>query len=161
MMADSRTGVRVQSPGQMERGLYIAASGMVAEMVRQDQTANDLANASTHGYKGDRATQRSFGDLLVTNTATGQTVGPVGLGAEVDSVVTDLTPGPIRQTDQPLDFAVEGDGYFAVRTPQGVEYTRNGQFAVSPQETLVTALGAQVLGQNGAPVRVGQGGKVA
>ncbi|MEA2467721.1 MAG: flagellar basal-body rod protein FlgF, partial [Thermoleophilaceae bacterium] len=46
----------------MERGLYIAASGMLSEMVRQDQIANDLANASTPGYKSDRATQRSFGD---------------------------------------------------------------------------------------------------
>jgi len=144
----------------MERGLYIAASGMTAEMVRQDQLANDLANASTPGYKGDRATQRTFGDILLSNSMTGAPVGPLTFGTRVDSVVTDLTPGPLRDTGQPLDFAVEGDGYFGVQTPQGVRYTRNGQFAVSPQGTLVTALGAQVLGQNGQPVRVGPGGKV-
>jgi flagellar basal-body rod protein FlgF len=145
----------------MERGLYIAASGMIAEQVRQDQLANDLANASTPGYRADRATQRSFGDLLLTNTASGQPVGPLGLGTRVDSVVTDLTPAPVRDTGQPLDFAVQGDGYFAVQTPQGVRYTRNGQFGLSPQGTLITALGAQVLGQNGQPVRVAAGGKVA
>ncbi len=55
----------------MERGLYIAASGMLSEMVRQDQIANDLANASTPGYKSDRATQRSFGDMLLANSVTG------------------------------------------------------------------------------------------
>jgi flagellar basal-body rod protein FlgF len=48
----------------MERGLYIAASGMVAEQMRQDQIANDLANSSTPGYKADRVTQRAFADLL-------------------------------------------------------------------------------------------------
>ena len=74
----------------MERGLYIAASGMLAEMVRQDQIANDLANASTPGYKADRATQKSFGDILLANTVSGQTVGPLGLGAQIDKIVTDV-----------------------------------------------------------------------
>jgi len=70
----------------MERGLYIAASGMLAEQVRQDQIANDLANGSTPGYKADRATQRSFGDILLANSVTGQTVGPLGLGSRIDSM---------------------------------------------------------------------------
>ncbi len=56
---------------RMDRGLYIAASGMLAEQIRQDQIANDLANASTPGYKADRTSQRSFGDLLLANSATG------------------------------------------------------------------------------------------
>ena len=54
----------------MDSGLYIAASGMLAEQVRQDQLANDLANTSTPGYKPDTATQHSFGALLLENTAT-------------------------------------------------------------------------------------------
>src|SRR5436305_1625267 len=132
LISASRTRSHSRSPGPMERGLYIAASGMVAEMVRQDQIANDLANASTPGYKADKATQRSFGDLLLSNTVTGQTVGPLGMGARIDRIVTDTTAAPIRQTGQPLDFAVEGDGWFGVRTAQGVRYTRNGQFALSP-----------------------------
>ncbi|GAC1322102.1 MAG: flagellar basal-body rod protein FlgF [Thermoleophilaceae bacterium] len=145
----------------MERGLYIAASGMMAEMVRQDQITNDLANASTPGYKADRSTQRSFGDLLLSNSVTGREVGPLGLGARVDSIVTDLAPGPTRDTGEPLDFAIAGQGYFAVRGARGVQYTRNGQFGVSAQGDLITSQGAQVLGQNGAPVRVGPGGRVA
>src|SRR4029450_6333070 len=55
----------------MERGLYIAASGMLAEMVRQDQIANDLANASTPGYKSDRSSQSSFGQMLLENRVSG------------------------------------------------------------------------------------------
>src|SRR5919108_368951 len=57
-------------PG-MDRGLYIAASGMLAEQIRQDQIANDLANASTPGYKSDRTAQRTFGDLLLASSAGG------------------------------------------------------------------------------------------
>ena len=141
----------------MERGLYIAASGMLSEMVRQDQIANDLANASTPGYKPDRTTQRSFGDLLLSNSRTGRPIGRLGLGVGVDGIVTDLSAGPIRLTEEPLDFAIAGDGFFAVRTPQGIRFTRNGQFSMSPQGTLVTALGAEVLGPGGAPVRVEDG----
>ena len=59
----------------MDRGLYIAASGMLAEQVRQGQISNDLANASTAGYKADRTTQQSFGSMLLTNSVTGATIG--------------------------------------------------------------------------------------
>ena len=144
----------------MERGLYIAASGMLAEMVRQDQIANDLANASTPGYKPDRATQRSFAELLLSNQQSGQPIGGLGLGVEIDSIVTDLSPGPIRDTGEPLDLAVEGEGFFAVNTPQGVRYTRNGQFAAAADGTLTTAQGFPVLGQNGQPVRLAADGTV-
>jgi flagellar basal-body rod protein FlgG len=144
----------------MERGLYIAASGMLSEMVRQDQIANDLANASTPGYKADRSTQRSFGDILLANSVTGQTVGPLGLGSRIDTITTDLTPAPARDTGEPLDFAVQGEGWFGVQTPQGVRYTRNGQFALSPQGTLIDGMGNQVLGKNGGPLTVPRGGRI-
>jgi len=144
----------------MERGLYIAASGMLAEMVRQDQITNDLANASTPGYKADRSTQKSFGDILLDNTVSGQPIGPLGLGARIDSIVTDTTPAPARDTGDPLDFAVVGDGWFQVQTPQGTRYTRNGQFALSPQGFLIDGMGNQVMGQGGGPVRAGANGKI-
>lgn len=144
----------------MERGLYIAASGMLAEMVRQDQITNDLANASTPGYKADRSTQRSFGDILLDNTVSGATVGPLGLGSRIDSIVTDTTPAAVRDTGEPLDFAVVGEGWFQVQTPQGTRYTRNGQFALSPQGTLIDGMGNQVMGQGGGPVRAGADGKI-
>src|SRR3712207_9459640 len=114
----------------MERGLYIAASGMLAEMVRQDQIANDLANASTPGYKADRSTQRSFGTMLLHNTRNGRAVGPLGMGVRIDGVRTDLSPGPIRETGEPLDFAISVNGFFAGQTRGGLRFTRNGQFTV-------------------------------
>jgi flagellar basal-body rod protein FlgF len=145
----------------MERGLYIAASGMLAEQVRQNQIANDLANSSTPGYKADRSSQRSFGDMLLQNSATGQTVGPLGLGVEIAKTTTDLSQAPIRDTGEALDFAIEGAGYFAIRTPQGVSYTRNGQFMRSSNGTLVDALGHQVLNKKGGAVQVKPDGTVA
>jgi flagellar basal-body rod protein FlgG len=145
----------------MERGLYIAAAGMVAEMVRQDQIANDLANAATPGYKSDRSQQRSFSDLLLQNTATGQTVGPLGSGPLITKQVTDLQPEALRDTGEPLDLAISGDGYFAVQTTRGIRYTRNGAFQSAADGTLADASGNKVLGTDGKPVKVAGDGTVS
>jgi flagellar basal-body rod protein FlgF len=141
----------------MDRGLYIAASGMLAEQIRQDQIANDLANASTPGYKADRTSQRTFGDLLLANSATGASVGPQSTAVQVDKIVTDFTAKPARETGEPLDFAISGDGFFAVQTAQGTRYTRNGQFSLDPQGRLVTAAGDAVLDANGNPITATDG----
>jgi flagellar basal-body rod protein FlgF len=141
----------------MDRGLYIAASGMLAEQIRQDQIANDLANASTPGYKADRTSQRTFNDLLLQNSATGATVGPQSTAVEVDRIVTDFTPNPTRDTGEPLDFAIVGEGFFAVQTGQGTRYTRNGQFALDAQGRLVTASGDPVLDANGRTITAANG----
>jgi flagellar basal-body rod protein FlgG len=144
----------------MDRGLYIAASGMLAEHIRQDQIANDLADAATPGYKRDRTARREFGELLPTNGANGATVGGQSTAVQVDNVETDFSPKPSRDTGEPLDFAITGVGFFGIRTAQGVRYTRNGQFTVSPHELLVTAQGDPVLGRGGRAVRVGDDGRV-
>jgi flagellar basal-body rod protein FlgF len=144
----------------MDRGLYVAASGMLAEQVRQDQIANDLANASTPGYKADRTAQRTFGELLLANRATGQTIGSQSTAVEVDTIETDFSPQPAKETGEPLDFAIVGEGFFAVQTGQGVRYTRNGQFTASAEGLLVTAQGDQVLGAGGGTIRVGAQGEV-
>jgi flagellar basal-body rod protein FlgF len=144
----------------MDRGLYIAASGMLAEQIRQDQIANDLANAATPGYKADRTAQREFGELLFSNRSNGAVVGAQSTAVQVDRVETDFSPKPSRDTGEPLDFAITGEGFFGVRTGHGVRYTRNGQFTVSPQGLLVTAQGDPVLGRGGRTVRVGADGRV-
>jgi flagellar basal-body rod protein FlgF len=144
----------------MERGLYIAASGMLAEQIRQDQIANDLANASTSGYKADRTSQHTFGDLLLDNSVTGAQVGSQSTAVQVDRIQTDFTPKPSRDTGEPLDFAVVGEGFFSIRTAQGTRYTRNGEFRADANGQLVTAEGNAVLGPNGQPVRVGADGRV-
>jgi flagellar basal-body rod protein FlgG len=145
----------------MDAGLYIAAQGMLVEQVRQDQLANDLANASTPGYKSDSTTQQDFGSLLLSNTSTGQQIGSISTGLRVGNIVTDLAPATLNQTGQPLDFAVQGSGFFAVSTAQGVRYTRDGQFSASAQGLLVDGQGNPVLSPTGATVPVSAKGTVA
>jgi flagellar basal-body rod protein FlgG len=144
----------------MERGLYIAAAGMVAEMVRQDQIANDLANSATPGYKADRSQQQSFSDLLLQNTQTGETVGKLGQGPLITKQVTDLTPEALRDTGEPLDLGIAGPGYFAVQTGKGVSYTRDGSFKAAANGTLTDQLGNTVLGTDRKPVKVNADGTV-
>jgi flagellar basal-body rod protein FlgF len=144
----------------MDAGLYIAASGMLAQQVREDQLANDLSNASTPGYKTDASVQQDFGAMLLANTASGQTIGPLNTGVRLGPPVTNLTPNPLHSTGQPLDFGIAGAGFFAVRTPQGIRYTRDGQFGASANGLLIDSQGNQVLSQNGAPIAVGAQGTV-
>lgn len=133
---------------------------MIAEQTRQDLIANDLANATTPGYKSDRATQRAFDEVLLQNTQTGAPVGPIGEGVAIDRQATDWSPQAMRPTGEPLDFAIQGEGFFAVRGAEGVQYTRNGRFSTSAAGVLTTATGETVLGRNGQPVRVGADGAV-
>lgn len=144
----------------MDLGLNIASAGMLAEQVQEDQISNDLANASTPGYKASSSVQQSFGSLLLQNTATGQSIGSIDTGVEVSKGQTDLTQGPLQQTGRSLDFAVTGTGFFAVRTSAGVQYTRNGEFSTSSKGLLVDQYGNDVLSQNGSPIKVGAKGTV-
>ena len=140
-------------------GLYIAAQGMLAEQVRQDQLASDLSNSSTPGYEPDTAIQSSFGALLMNNQA-GQSIGSINTGVKISGQVTSTTPLPMNATGNPLDFAIAGTGMFGVRTANGVEYTRNGQFSANAQGLLVDQFGNEVVSQSGAPIRVGPQGTV-
>jgi flagellar basal-body rod protein FlgG len=143
----------------MDVGLSIAASGMVAEQVREDQLANDLANASTPGYKPTDDVQSAFGALLLKTA--GQTDGTIDTNTEITGQAPNLSQGPLQVTNEPLDFAISGSGFFALHTSAGVRYTRDGQFTESAQGDLVDANGNQVLGQNGQPIKVGADGSVA
>ena len=138
----------------MDVGLFIAASGMVAEQTRQDQLSNDLANATTPGYKPDGSPQHSFGQVLLANTLGPASVGSTVQGVALGKTYTDLTPGAIEETGEPLDFAVQGNGFFAVRTAQGTRYTRNGQFIESATGVLTDANGNPVLSQSGGEIKV-------
>ncbi len=145
----------------MDPGLYIAASGMLAEQVRQSQLANNLANASTPGYEPQQAVQSSFGALLLSNTATGQTIGAINTGVKISGTVIDANPTPLQSTGQPLDFGIAGAGYFAVRTTAGVRYTRDGQFQSNSAGQLVDQNGNAVLSQTGQPIPVDAQGRVS
>lgn len=143
----------------MDRGLYIAASGMIADQVRQDQIANDLANVSTVGYKPDRTAQRSFGDVLLAERDTGAVIGTASQGTEIAEIRTDFTPAPLKETGEPLDVALDGQGFLSVQTEAGTRFTRNGQLGLGADGTLITAAGNAVLGSDGKPIRItAQGG---
>ncbi len=129
---------------------------MVAEQLRQDLLANDLANANTPGYKPDRASQASFGDMVLANTATGEVVGPMSMGVQIAAVETDLTQGSMRQTGEPMDVALEGDGFLAVQTAAGTRYSRGGRLVVDAEGRLATAAGLPLLGTTGQPIVVGK-----
>jgi len=144
----------------MDLGLDIAASGMVAEQVRQDQLSNDLANASTPGYKPDGSPQHSFGAVLLANTNRQAAIGSVNLGVALGKTYTDMTPASIQETGEPLDFAINGSGFFAVQTAQGIRYTRDGQFTATAQGGLTDANGNPVLGPTGAQVKLTAAGTV-
>ncbi len=131
---------------------------MVAEQTREDQLSNDLANASTPGYKPDASPQHDFGTVLLANTEGGKSVGTVDEGVALGATYTDLTPAALQETGEPLDFAVEGHGFFAVQTAQGVRYTRNGRFTTSAAGVLTDQNGNPVLSQTGTQVKVPSSG---
>jgi len=131
--------------------MYSALSGNLAAMKQMDVLTNNLANAATNGYKQDRIVFDSLlaGNLKPPAVPEGQTADPVLLG---DRMLTDHSPGSLRQTGNPLDVAVQGDGFFAVTTPEGTAYTRQGSFRLATDGTLITANGYPVQSQNGQPI---------
>lgn len=152
----------------MLRGIYTAASGMLKDMQRQDVVANNLANVSTPGYKRDMAVCRSFADLLIQRendqepagravSGKNPIIGSLGFGTGVYSTVTIHEPGGLQETDNPLDVAIAGEGYFVVDTPQGRRYTRDGSFTLNADGVLTDGQGQAVLGQQG-PITI-QGGE--
>ncbi len=110
-----------------------------ARLKMLDVIANNLANAETTGFK------RDFGTILeMENTYQ--------VGTSVD-----LSPGDLVATQNPLDVAINGSGFFAVETPQGVRYTRAGDFALSDKGDLVTKDGMPVLSSSDSPIHIGEG----
>lgn len=145
----------------MNRGLYIAASGMTSAMVRQDVIASNLANVSTVGFKSDRVVNESFADQLMYSMRDGEPrpMGQFGYGTRVAGTITDFGQGAFRPTEQALDLAIGGDGFFQVRMDDGTPaFTRNGQFTRSPDGYLTTQTGEYVLGPDRMPVYVGTDG---
>ena len=119
-------------------GLDVAAKNL-------DAIGNNIANASTIGYKSERA---EFADVFANSLSGGGGV-QIGIGAKVAAVKQQFTQGNIETTSNPLDVAINGDGFLVIQTAQGERYTRNGALEISPQGELVTSEGYQVLGDGG------------
>ena len=136
----------------MDRGLYTAASGMIAGLSQQEALIQNLSNMRTVGYKADEVTVKDFPSLLlaqVRGTKTVSKVGEMGTGVAMANLTTNFDSGPLRLTDNPLDFAIAGDGFFQLQTEDGVRYTRDGRFHLDGDGRLVSADGYPVLGENG------------
>jgi flagellar basal-body rod protein FlgG len=133
----------------MFRALYTAASGMTAQQLNLDNIANNLSNSGTSGFRRRRL---QFTDLLYQNmvmpgsAATAQTTVAaglqVGLGTRAGASEIVQMQGDLTQTDNPLDLAIQGAGFFQVTLPSGeIGYTRSGNFHLDAQGSLVTADG--------------------
>ena len=146
----------------MIRGLYIGASGMTAQMHKMDALANNLANVDVTGYKRDTSVSKAFPEMLIRrlnddgqykfpfgSMDTSPIVGKIGAGVELNEVYTVFSQGALKETGNPFDLALDGEGFFAVETPTGERYTRNGSFLINTEGTLVTTEGYPVLGENG------------
>ncbi|MGP1454664.1 MAG: flagellar hook-basal body protein [Treponema sp.] len=146
----------------MIRGWYTAASGMNAQQQQLDVIAQNLANADTTSYKRDIAIHKSFPELLIRrlqddgviknpfgSSDIAPIIGKMGLGVEVNEIFTEFEQGSLKQTHSSSDLALEGKGFFCVETPNGEQYTRNGNFTVGIEGYLMTKEGYPVLGENG------------
>jgi flagellar basal-body rod protein FlgF len=125
----------------------IAASGMRARMESLDLLANNVANASTGGYKADR----EFYSLYVAPESA-ESTDPASTMPVIERHWTDLSQGVIQATGNALDVALSGKGFFAVEGPGGPLYTRNGSFHLAADGKLVTAEGYPVRGAANAPL---------
>jgi len=139
----------------VDSGYYAAFSGWLARSQALDLAAGNLANAGTAGYRAQRDYFRSaIGGPEALNSQLNTTVNAFGVlgGSRLD-----LGQGALTPTGNPLDLAIEGDGFFAVQTRQGVRYTRDGQMERAPDGTLTTQAGEPVLDASHQPIRIPAG----
>jgi len=146
----------------MLRSLWTGASGMIAQQTSVDTISNNLANVNTVGYKKETVEFRS---LLYQKLQTETTdhngdpkpvIGQVGSGVRTGAITSRFTQGNLTQTDEPFDLAIEGEGFFAVQTPNGeTAYTRNGSllFAIASDGLALTnSEGYPLLDTTGTPI---------
>jgi flagellar basal-body rod protein FlgF len=135
----------------MNSGYYAACTGLMARTEALETIANNLANVSTVGF---RANHNVFSSLLATTgnsplSVLNQDANDYGV---LSGTQLDTSQGALVKTGNNLDLAMEGPGYFVVKTDAGPVYTRGGNFRISPQAQLVTAAGDPVMGDNNLPI---------
>jgi len=146
-------GIKVAFPWprrrKMDQGIYTAAAGAIGMEARLNIISNNIANINTIGFKKDDISFEEFERLLDTSTlAQGQYKRiPTDVIAEEGHI--DKTQGPVHHTGNPLDLAIIGKGFFVVKTPKGMRYTRAGNFHISLDGLLVDINGNAVQGEGG------------
>jgi len=143
----------------MDSGLYAAYTGLLSRTQALDTAANNLANAGTSGFRAQRDYFRGvlaggIDQNLTTASQVGQAVNGFGvLGGDR----LDFSQGQMATTGNPLDLALQGSGFFAIRTANGVRYTRDGGFTRSPAGVLETSMGEPVLDAKMQPITIPTG----
>ncbi|MFP4481841.1 MAG: flagellar basal-body rod protein FlgF [Thermovirgaceae bacterium] len=141
----------------MFRGIYDAASAMLVQQYGVDVTANNLANAETSGFKKQLAVAESHPEAVLVKTENGRwgssrktPLGETALGVVMSETATEVSPGPLQETENPLDCALTGDGFFQIIDEEGdIFYTRSGNFTLNDEGQLVTPSGMMVAGAGG------------
>lgn len=128
----------------MIKGIYVARAGMYPQMSRLEIVSNNLANINTTGFKRDSLFIRKLEELTVHHLDGNGNLP----GLQVEQF-TDFLTGAFAQTNNPLDVAIQGEGFFVIETSAGPMYTRNGSFTISSDGTLVTKSGDPVHGEGG------------
>lgn len=131
----------------MQTSTYVALSAQLALQHQLDVVANNVANASTAGFKADRQLFQSYVDRL---KVPGNNVAFV----QDRATYIDQQAGPIQPTGNPLDVAIQGSGYLSVSTPQGVQYSRDGRLQSAPDGTLIDSAGRTVLSPDGTSIQL-------
>jgi flagellar basal-body rod protein FlgF len=132
----------------MSDGIYSALSGALAQEKTLSVVANNVANTGTTGFQGDKVV---FGEVMAKSPARPPSLHYVA----IDRISRDDQAGGLQQTGGPLDVAIQGDGYFVVKTPAGERYTRAGSFVTDGGGVLRTHSGLPVLGEAGGPTSPG------
>ena len=131
----------------MNNGLYAACAGLLARSQALEVAANNLANVNTGGYRAQTSTFRTLlANPSIHTSSLTRFVNQFGVLGESR---IEQQQGPIDRTGNDLDLAIQGQGYFALQTPEGVRYTRNGAFHVDSQGRLAAADGSLVMGLQG------------
>lgn len=137
----------------MVRGIQTAANGMMGIVTMNDVISNNLANANTTGFKTSMVTFKNIQNLAIgerlPNTEESKYVGTLSSGSYVDSTLLNMSQGAISKTGNPLDLAISGKGFFEVKTPSGIAYTRNGTFIKNSDGYVTTTDGYELMGEKG------------
>lgn len=131
----------------MESPTYVTLSAQVAMQSQLAVIANNIANSSTAGYKTDR-------ELFQAYEAPLKTPGNSVAFVQDRATYIDRSAGALLSTDSPLDLAIKGNGYLAVQTPEGRQYTRDGKLQIGPDGTLQDVGGRPVLTGDGSPIQL-------
>jgi flagellar basal-body rod protein FlgG len=145
----------------MYKGMYVAMTGAVLRSQEMDNIANNLANASTTGYKRTTFSSRLY-PLIEGVSMPGKSVYPEARAMTYFGEQSiDSSAGSFKVTGNPLDLAINGEGFFAIEGKGKTYYTRNGSFGIDKQGNLVTANGQKVLDAADKPIRLNGGGSVS